>query len=307
MKKIHVVLIVAAALLPFLIAVIAVVAFIALPISLESLDRTRPVTAVLVYEVDPQSIPPGSPVDMERLVAVVEVRVNRGWRKRARVRQIGPQQIEIGLYDGDPKEAERIDRIVTSSGTLEFRILANDRDHAAIIRQAETEGGDEVRNEAGDRLAWWVPVARPKDDAFPYPEIAKRSVREDGGEKIEILVVGDRFHVNGGYLTRVAEGVDQGARPCLDISFNSLGGKLFSALTANNLPDPSDDFTRKLGIILNGRLHSAPAVQTVVADRAQITGDFTRQEVQELAAILNSGSLPAGLRRVKADKRAEVE
>ena len=41
-------------------------------------------------------------------------------------------------------------------------------------------------------------------------------------------------------------------------------------------------FSSKLGIIMDGYLFSAPAIRSAIFKRGEITGDFTREEVQDL-------------------------
>jgi preprotein translocase subunit SecD len=69
-------------------------------------------------------------------------------------------------------------------------------------------------------------------------------------------------------------------------------------LTMENLPDEASGLTRKLAIIVNGHVLSAPAIRGAIRDRAEITGDFTEEEVQELADALNASTLPVRLTRV---------
>jgi preprotein translocase subunit SecD len=57
-------------------------------------------------------------------------------------------------------------------------------------------------------------------------------------------------------------------------------------------------FSRKLGIILDGFLVSAPAIRSTISGRGEITGSFSRQEVDDLVDVLNAGSLPAPLVKV---------
>ena len=94
---------------------------------------------------------------------------------------------------------------------------------------------------------------------------------------------------------RVIVGAD--GYPEIDFRLDATGGRLLSQLTAENLPDPQTSFKRQLGILLDGRLVSAPSVRTVISDCGRITGRFTREETQLLADVLNAGSMPAPLRR----------
>jgi SecD/SecF fusion protein len=68
-----------------------------------------------------------------------------------------------------------------------------------------------------------------------------------------------------------------------------------AALTGSNLPDKDTDFHRRLGIVLDGQLLSAPRIMSQISDRGQITGRFSEEEIEFLVGILRSGKLPAAL------------
>ncbi|NLY03108.1 MAG: protein translocase subunit SecD [Rhodopirellula sp.] len=264
---------------------------------------------ILVYEVDedvkvtgpaeeevPDAATAGGAVDMDKLIAAVARRVNPGGVKEVTIREYGPKQIEIIIPEADEAEVERMKRIISSVGTLEFRILANQRDHKALIERALAEDSQKLLSGDGKLLAWWVPVTKGEENSFAtYNEIATRTRERRGDEFLEILVVKDDFDVTGGYLTRAVSDVDQRGRPCVRFFFNAAGGRLFSGLTSNNLPDEVQEFTRKLGIVLDGYLYSAPSIQSTISQQGEITGEFTKQEVQDLVDVLNAGSLPAAL------------
>ena len=246
---------------------------------------------------DKEKEAPRQKVDMGKLATAIGRRVNPGGVKEVTVRQRGAREIEIIVPEVDPTEVDRLKRIISSVGTLEFRILANNRDHESQIQRANAQEGAELRDADGNLLAWWVPVAEGKETSFPSPDIARRD-RVRHGETVgqEILVVKDLFDVNGGYLTRASTGLDESNRPCVFFNFDSRGGQRFGRLTANNLPTTDvQEFSRQLGIILDGYLHSAPAIRSKIGSNGQITGDFTRQEVDELVDVLNAGSLPTAL------------
>ena len=105
----------------------------------------------------------------------------------------------------------------------------------------------------------------------------------------------DPHNVTGGYLARAATGYDEVGRPAVDFSFNSEGAVAFGELTGENTPDPTTGFHRRLAIILDGRLFSAPELGKAITSRGQITGSFKLEEVQFLVEILNAGHLPAAL------------
>lgn len=80
---------------------------------------------------------------------------------------------------------------------------------------------------------------------------------------------------------------NQAYQPFVSISFDEEGGKLFEALTEKNLG-------KRIAIFVGGNLISAPTVQEkITGGQAQITGNFTLEEAQELARDLNTGAIPA--------------
>jgi SecD/SecF fusion protein len=262
--------------------------------------------AILVYEVDQATKKPGEVVDMDKLVAAVTRRVNPGGQKEVVVRRYGVEQIEIIIPEKEEAEVERIERIISRTGNLEFRILANNRNDKELIERAMAEPNKmQIFDSAGNLLAWWVPVKEGQERSFAgYSEIAHRTRKVKGGsrEVLEILVENDIYNVTGGYLTQAAPGTDRQGRPCVNFTFNSTGGQLFGELTGSHLPDKLTDFTYKLGIILDGELYSAPSIQSTIFDHGEISGDFSKEQVQDLVNVLNAGSLPAALTKEPISK-----
>jgi SecD/SecF fusion protein len=252
---------------------------------------------ILVYEVDQSKKTPGETVDMDKLVAAVAKRVNPGGQKEVTIRKYGTEEIEIIIPEVDEVEVQRIERIISTTGNLEFRILANQRNDKELIERALADpSSQKILDSQRNLLAWWVPVKEGEERSFAgYSEIARRTRKVGQREITEILVEKDIYNVTGGYLTRAEVGTDQKGQPCVNFMFNNAGGQLFGELTGSHLPESVSGFTYKLGIILDGQLYSAPSIQSRISDRGEITGSFTRQEVQDLVNVLNAGSLPAAL------------
>lgn len=254
--------------------------------------------AILIYEVDQtQKKHADQPVDMDKLIASISRRVNPGGQKEVTIRKYGVEQVEIIVPEKERSEVDRIKRLISRAGNLKFRILANNRNDKDLIERAEANPSQtQLFDAKGTLEAWWVPV-RDKDKAgfANYPEIARRVRKIGDREVLEILVVEGDYNVGGDYLTRADVGSDRKGQPCVNFQFNDEGGKLFGQLTGDHLPDKVTDFTYKLGIILDGELYSAPSIQSTIFDRGEITGSFTKEEVQELVNVLNAGSLPAAL------------
>ncbi len=196
---------------------------------------------ILVYEVDQTAKKPGEVVDMDKLVAAVARRVNPGGQKEVTIRKYGVEQIEIIVPEVEEAEVQRIERIISRAGNLEFRILANNRNDKELIERALAEPNKmQLFDSAGNLLAWWVPVKEGQERSVAsYPEIARRTRKIKGGtrEVMEVLVENDIYNVRGGYLTQASAGTDQQGQPCVNFAFNGTGGQLFGELTGNHLPD----------------------------------------------------------------------
>lgn len=104
-------------------------------------------------------------------------------------------------------------------------------------------------------------------------------------------------------MRRVEAGVDPRGRPNVNFTFTKTGGQLFGKLTSTHLPDESTGFAYALGIILDGELFSAPSIRSVISDRGEITGAFTKDEASDLANTLNAGSLPVRIRLMEKQPR----
>ena len=232
-------------------------------------------------------------VDMDKLVAAVSRRVNPGGQKEVTVRRYGVDQLEVIVPEVDQSEVDLIKRVVSSAGVLEFRITANPEDprHKQVIELASRTPGTTV-TESGRQIGRWVQLDTAKINPAQDGGLVTRTM-PDG--RVEVLVVLDRFDVTGGYLSRASSSYDSNLQPCVNFSFNSSGAALFGTLTGQNLPDPANRLTSRLGILLDDTLLSAPTIRSTISGDGQITGSFKQSDVDFLVGVLNAGSLPAAL------------
>ena len=284
----------------------------------------KEVGMVVVYEIVAGGESPGakpSEADIEKTVAVLQRRLNPGGVELGRVRKLEDGRAEVRIFRDEPERMERLAELLLRPGTMELRILANQRDHKASIERAARVQGDEVQNADGKRTARWVPVQEEADlRAVEDDQIATRKRMQGGREVVEVLVAMDPFNVTGEHLKRAHPSVDRTGKPSITVhsssegstefrvnrtgklsitvEFSPRGGKLLGALTGDNLPDPADGFARRLGIILDGELVMAPSVRSTISNRAEISGHFTEEEILEWADLLNAGSLPVPIREV---------
>ncbi|MBC8113214.1 MAG: protein translocase subunit SecD, partial [Candidatus Saccharimonas sp.] len=200
---------------------------------------------------------------------------------------------------------EQMKAMITRLGSLEFGILANDLDHKLLIDPAKQIPDDRRELFAEGRVvAAWRDAAEGKET--DTTRVASRVVKKRGkeGQEVDVLqflVVQDRADraVTGKYLTASRAQTDNNGRPAVGFYFNARGAVLFNALTGANLPEaengPNNGFARRLAILLDGKVYSAPTIQSRISSAGEITGNFTMKEVNELVAVLNAGALEVPL------------
>ncbi len=84
--------------------------------------------------------------------------------------------------------------------------------------------------------------------------------------------------------------------PEVEFSMKSSGASRLQKLTYAIRPD-SSGFHRRMAILLDGKILSAPSLNQPINKDGVITGRFTQEEVKYLVNILESGSLPATLNK----------
>lgn len=78
--------------------------------------------------------------------------------------------------------------------------------------------------------------------------------------------------------------------PSVSLDFDRAGRALFARVTGENVG-------RRMAIVLDGLVHSAPNIQEKISggQGAQITGSFSTNEAKDLSNVLEAGALPAPL------------
>ncbi len=121
-----------------------------------------------------------------------------------------------------------------------------------------------------------------------------RWLQDQGINDLEVLMIVDpELDIKGEDLAFAASTFDQNGNPAVAFNLTDSGSGRFFALTTNN--SPVGNRQRQLGIILDDDLLSAPNILQPIRTEGRITGNFTREEVDGLVAILKAGQLPAAL------------
>ncbi|MCX6909583.1 MAG: protein translocase subunit SecD [Verrucomicrobia bacterium] len=122
----------------------------------------------------------------------------------------------------------------------------------------------------------------------PGYELKELSETRDGQLHIEKLLVTKRpagppaKPLTGRYLTRASvHGDAYTGAPEIGFQFDSEGAKIFGQVTGENIG-------RRLAIVLDGEVKSAPVIQSKIMGNGVITGQFDYKEAMNLANILEN-------------------
>jgi len=110
---------------------------------------------------------------------------------------------------------------------------------------------------------------------------------DEPGKPVHYLVRRESV-ITGRDLKNARAGVGQNNEPDVQFSLNAQGAEKFRRETGRNVG-------RRLAIVLDGGVASAPVIQSQISGEGVITGRFTAQEADELAKVLRAGALPARL------------
>jgi preprotein translocase subunit SecD len=120
-------------------------------------------------------------------------------------------------------------------------------------------------------------------------EVVTGTDERGGGGTIYYLVRRESV-ITGRDLKNARAGVDtRSNEPDVEFTLNAQGAERFGSATEKNVG-------RRLAIILDNSVASAPTIQSRISENGNITGRFTAHEADELAKILRAGALPATLR-----------
>lgn len=104
----------------------------------------------------------------------------------------------------------------------------------------------------------------------------------------EFIAVRKSVTVTGADLKNARVQKGRLGEPIIGFSLTPEGGRKFGDLTGSNVG-------RRLAIVLDNKIESAPTINSKIEDQGIIEGSFTQQAAADLSLVLRSGSLPASL------------
>ncbi|MDR1173728.1 MAG: protein translocase subunit SecD, partial [Puniceicoccales bacterium] len=169
------------------------------------------------------------------------------------LRIFGKNCIEIQLPGISMKDNPEIVDTIKKPAKLEFKLL-----HPALVPKSKTER---------------APIG--------YEVLTFEGDRRDNGEE-EYAFVKRIPDMTGSMVKRAGVVVGQYGEYEISLTMTEEGARCFEKVTANNI-------NRRLGIVLDGKLYSAPSIRSAIANgRASISGKFSQRDAFELSNILNN-------------------
>lgn len=208
---------------------------------------------------------------LEDVLTVMNKRVNGLGVTEPTIRIMGNSAIEVQMPGVSLKDNPEAIEELSRPAKLEFK----------LVHRFETPSS-----------------AKPPAREIPVGYEVKLMEEERNGKLIEKpFYVKKRPEATGGIVARASAGMEDANRFRVDMEFTSEGSKTFERITRSILEeDQKTGVKQPLAIVLDGRLLSAPNIQSVISSRGQITGSFSRREAIELANALNN-PLAFGLKR----------
>lgn len=253
----------------------------------------------LVYQAVGTEEKPITSGVMENMVMAVGRRINPSGTEEVTVRQVGSDRIEVIIPGADPSVVEQKKTQMTKLGSLEFGIMATERNDDLIVKGARQMTNEQRDYRSGGRaVARWTDVGS-RDGVAKFIDpggSVTRMVEVDGEPTMQFLLLRDpeKERVTGEYLRSASP--DFGPKGLLvRFRFNQSGAYLFSRLTTRFQPG-RDGSTRRLAVLLDNKIHSAPSINAVISAEGVIEGDFDKAEVDELCSVLNAGALQVPLK-----------
>lgn len=214
------------------------------------------------------------------------------------------RQAEAMADSANPAQQDVMDTDGTKIGQwVNLGFVVRDGSSQVSGYKVTPSGQQKIRDKKTGKILNWqtdpelIMTGEPKNDGLELDRWGKSK----GYDQLQILMAMDSENVDGGLLSSVRKTTDSYARPAVSFSFRPEGASKFGRLTMKNKPK-SETEKKRLGIVLDNQLLSAPGLNSPIFSDGVIEGEFTNAEVEDLVAILKGGRLKAALKKQPISK-----
>ena len=197
---------------------------------------------------------------LKKAVEIIDSRINSLGVTEPLIRPVGTTRIEIQLPGASTRENPEIQTAATRPARLDFRIVH--------------------------------PLATPQTGAPPpgYQAMTYTQEGRSGESFSEELYIKQIPEMTGAAIEKSYATRDDYGRFKILMHFTKEGSRQFAQVT-KAIADEGQRTGRRarLAIVLDGKLESAPGVEKeIVSDSAEISGQFSQREAENLASVLNN-------------------
>lgn len=206
---------------------------------------------------------------MQRAIEIVRNRIDQYGVGEIPITRQGEKWISVQLPGiANPEQAEAL---IGKTAMLEFRIVKEDAAAQEAVNKLNEldnpfNSDGTLTEEASKLVPEGITVMKDKQGF--------------------LVALTDTAAVTGADLEDARVTTGEYGYPAVSFQFNGEGAKKFGNLTGANLK-------KKLAIVLDNTVQSAPTINARITRDGQITGQFTMEEARQLAIVLRAGALPA--------------
>jgi type II secretion system protein G len=205
------------------------------------------------------------------------------WGNEYKVLDVGEgKHVHRGVWsygpDGKPNTPDDLDTTerahtldLLPAGILEFRIAANEEEAKSFSEDGTDLGWYDSVMDNTDNLVAREQGRRTQVLLWQTPD-KSMTASDDNESKWRVIQV-----------SVIAE-PDKPGR--IGVVFDEEGGRQLKKLTAENT-------MRRLAMLVDGRVVSCPTIRSTIGPRVEITGDFSKAELNRLATALQAGMEPS--------------
>lgn len=268
-------------------------------------DPARPDRAVVKANLDREQFDREVREATGRALEIIRNRIDAFGVAEPVIQQSGADKIVVQLPGAaDPKRARDL---IGRTAQLQFHRVREDAELNALLPALDRAAGGALlamvsSTDQGSGL-WDIHIKAEEKEKFQsllaldavraqMPAGARvflGAVETQRGERIvRLYLLQDQAAMTGENLEMARISFDERNRPAVSFEFNSAGAEQFGELTAELMRGQ-----KRLAILLDDVVQSAPSVRSQIKSRGEITGSFTQEEARDLAVVLRSGALPA--------------
>ena len=268
-------------------APILILLLISLAVACSFLRPKRPLTWHVTLEIDPNA--PDRDATAKKTISVIKRRLDLFGISNFDVQAHGTQSSNRILVSlPDVPDREHLKQIISTLGRLQLMAVVGPPNPApSQTYSSETD--------AVSSLGGMVPTNRR---VLLYAEQTKlatggKSAEQPWQEKRWVVVELPPI-VDGDELRNASAIQSRDSTEDYQIAFSlkSAGAERFGAWTGSHI-------NNYIAVVLNDEVKSIAYIKSQIFGQGEISGRFTKQSAEDLAQVLNSGSLPARVRIVE--------